>query len=176
MIKEDYVSFKIAKLLEEKGFNESVEFVWYEKCPVENTFFKEDVGKPKRELFYLNSKTEVNTPFKNGDIIPSYICGKVYAAPTIQIVRKWLKEVHNIFLVVDYEYECDTTPYYFKIYRLGENGKPERVAIKGVSYDKDGNAVEHIAGYCDWERSKDDYSNEEQAYEAGIRYCLENLI
>ena len=98
------------------------------------------------------------------------------AAPTLQSARKWLKEKYNILLVVDYEYECDTTPYFFKIYRLGKYGKPERVAIKGVSYDKDNNATEHIVGYRDWERSKGDYSTYERAANAAIKYCLENLI
>ena len=95
---------------------------------------------------------------------------------TLQSAMKWLREVHNILLIVDYEYECDTTPYFFKIYRLGKNGEPERIAIKGVSYDKDNNATEHIVGYRDWERSKGDYSNYEQAAEAAIKYCLKNLI
>ena len=92
------------------------------------------------------------------------------------MAMKWLREIHNVLLVVDYEYECDTTSYYFKIYRLGENGKPERVVVKGVLYDKDNNATEHIVGYRDWERSKGDYSTYEDVCEAAIKYCLKNLI
>ena len=93
-------------------------------------------------------------------------------ATTLQTVMKWLREVHNILIVVDYEWECNTTPYYFKIYRLGKNGKPERVPIRGVSYDKNYNPTEHIFRYRDWERSHDDYSTYEEACEAAIKYCL----
>lgn len=91
---------------------------------------------------------------------------------TLQMVMKWLREVHNILIVVDYEWECNSTPYYFKIYRLGKNGKPERVPIRGVSYDKNYHLTEHIVGYRDWERSHDDYSTYEEACEAAIKYCL----
>jgi len=149
IITEDYVSFEIAKLLKEKGF----------------------------ELPSLVPEEWVCTMYdENGKVNWGCYSDDWYCRITLQMAMKWLRKKHNILLVVDYEYECDTTPYYFKIYLLGENGKPERVAIKGVSYDKNDNATEHIVGYCDCERSKDDYSNEEQAYEAGIRYCLENLI
>ena len=151
MITEDYVSFETAKLLKEKGFDE--------KCRALYTFWFDEVEGPKED------------EAENWNIEPKY-----FSAPTLQMAMKWLREVHNILLVVDYEYECDTTPYYFKIYRLGENGKPERVIIKGVSYDKDNNATEHIVGYRDWERSKGDYLTYEEACEEAIKYCLKNLI
>lgn len=148
MITEDYVSFETAKLLKEKGF------------------------KPPHDY----RKWLPNMYTDNDEIKWSVWSDDWYPRITLQMATKWLREVHNILLVVDYEYECDTTPYYFKIYRLGENGKPERVTIKGVSYDKDNNAIEHIVGYRDWERSYGDYSTYEVACEASIKYCLENLI
>ena len=117
---------------------------------------------------------------KSYSIIDGTLCSNFptncILAPTLQMAMKWLREIHNVLLVVDYEYECDTTPYYFKIYRLGENGKPERVVVNGVLYDKDNNATEHIVAYRDWERSKGDYSTYEEACEAAIKYYLENLI
>ena len=149
MITEDYVSFETAKLLKEKGFDE-VCIGFY---------------TPQKEL-HFTFLGETNSIWLDDSI----------SAPTLQMAMKWLREVHNILLVVDYEYECNTTPYFFKIYRLGENGKPERVPIKGVSYDKDNNATEHIVGYRDWERSKSDYSTYEEAAEAAVKYCIENLI
>lgn len=146
MITEDFVSFESAKLLKEKGFDAV-------KCQ----------NSPH---FSYNIDGQFSGPSWDSK----------YNAPTLQMAMKWLREIHNVLIVVDYEWECDTTPYYFKIYRLGENGKPERVAVKGVSYDKDDNPKEHIVGYRDWERSYGDYSTYEQACEAGIKYCLENLI
>jgi len=152
MITEDYVSFETAKLLKEKGFDEY--------C---STYYNTDNGG-----FGMDHSDELWNNTNN----PEYIV----SAPTLQMAMKWLREVHNVLLVVDYEWECDTTPYFFKIYCLGENGKPERVAVKGVSYDEDGNSLEHIVGYRDWKRSYSDYSTYEEACEAAIKYCLENLI
>lgn len=88
---------------------------------------------------------------------------------------KWLNNVHHILVVSDYEYEFTDTSWYFKIYRLGKNGKPDRVPVKGVSYDDSGEH-EHIVGYRDYERSYKDYATREEAEEDGIKYCLENLI
>lgn len=151
MITEDYVSFETAKLLKEKGFDEKCFFCW------------DDITETNRisKLMVCN----------NSELLEHY-----YAMPTLQMAMKWLREVHNVLLVADYEWECDTTPYFFKIYRLGENGKPERVTVKGVSYDKDDNPTGLIVGYRDWEKSYGDYSTHEEACEAAIRYCLENLI
>ena len=149
MITEDYVSFETAKLLKEKGFNEYCYGYYYTSKYMTYGEFKQ----------------------KNLELFPDS-----YSAPTLQMAMKWLREVHNILLVVDYEYECDSTPYYFKIYRLGKNGKPEHIAIKSTSYDKNNNPTEHIVSYRDWERSKGDYSTYEEACEASIKYCLENLI
>ena len=95
--------------------------------------------------------------------------------PTIQMAIKWLNDIHHILVVSDYEYEFTDTSWYFKIYRLGENGKPERVPVKGVTYD-DSSEYEHIVGYRDYERSYKDYATREEAEEDGIRYCLTNLI
>ena len=155
MITEDYVSFEIAKLLKEKGFDEPCECFYDTE--------HNDISIVNGWMDTSNSQLDER----------EFLC---YSAPTLQMAMKWLREVHNILLVVDYEYECDTTPYYFKIYHLGENGKPERVIIKGVSYDKDNNATEHIVGYRDWERSYGDYETYDVACEAAIKYCLENLI
>ncbi len=153
MIKEDYVSFEISKLLKEKGFDVECSGYYFSS--------NNDVVQFEESLAHWN--------WNNGYAFR-------YSAPTLQMAIKWFREAHNILIVIDYEWECDTTPYYFKIYRLGENGKPKRIAVKGVSYDKDNNATEHIVGYRDWERSKGDYSTYEETSEEAIKYCLENLI
>ena len=148
MIEEDYVDFEIAKLLKDKGFD----------------------GKCSR--FYMPNG---NNRWKYGHY-HNFDISKRIDCPTLQMAMKWLRKIHNILLIVDYEYECDTTPYFFKIYRLGENSKPESIAVKSISYDKDNNPIEHIIGYRDWEKSEGDYSTPEEAYNIGIKYCLENLI
>ena len=48
--------------------------------------------------------------------------------------------------------------------------------IEGVRYDMRGESYVDIVAYRDYKRSYSDYETYEEACEAGIRYCLENLI
>ena len=95
-------------------------------------------------------------------------------APSLWDVMIWLKDVHHILVIVDYEYECTDKSYYYKIYRLGENGKPERVKITGVRYI-DGNPHTETVGYRDYIRSCEDYAGYEEALMEGIKYSLMKL-
>ena len=96
-----------------------------------------------------------------------------HPVPLLRDVMKWLEEVHHILVVVDYVYECTDTSWVYKIYRLGENGKPERVEVTGVRYDKDGNPHTETIGYRDYELSYKSYVSREEAEDEGIRYVLE---
>ena len=98
---------------------------------------------------------------------------KYDSAPSLWDVMKWLEEVHHILVVVDYVYECTDTSWVYKIYRLGENGKPERAEVTGVRYDKDGNQHTETIGYRDYELSCKSYATREEAEDEGIRYVLE---
>ena len=95
-------------------------------------------------------------------------------APLLWDVIIWLKDVHHILVIVDYEYECTDKSYYYKIYRLGENGKPERAEVTGVRYI-DGNPHTETIGYRDYMRSCEDYENYEEALMEGIKYSLMKL-
>ena len=155
MAQEDHVSVETAKLLKEKGFDWDCEQVY-------------DLVRPQS---CADGKMYDNFPDKNPNATDELV-----SAPTHQIARRWLIKTHGILLIVDYDYECTDTSYFYKIYRLGEHGKPERVAIIGVGYDKDGTEHESIVGYRDYERSHKDYHTYEEACEDAIKYCLENLI
>ena len=96
-----------------------------------------------------------------------------YPTTSLWDVMKWLEEVHHILVVVDYVYECTDTSWVYKIYRLGENGKPERSEITGVRYDKEGNPHTETIGYRDYELSYKSYATREEAEDEGIRYVLE---
>jgi hypothetical protein len=162
MISEDYVSFETAKQLEENGFPQSLD---YHYRYVINEF---ETGN------HFNSLV-----FRAGDLISESLVGKysdTICRPTLQMVLKWLKEIYNILIVVDYEYEFTDDSYYYKIYKLDSNGKPSREPIKGVSYDKDNNPTEHIIGYRDYEKSYKNYMTYKEACEGAINYCIENLI
>lgn len=144
MITEDYVKFETAQLLEEKGFDETC-FRW----------------------------ADTKEQYESDDWDVWNCSGHAIGIPTLQKAMKWLREVHHIIVAIDYDYEFTDTSYCYKIYQLGENGKPERVAITGVS---DGDEEEHIVGFRDYKRSYKDYATYEDAADDGIRYCLENLI
>ena len=100
MITEDYVSFETAKLLKEKGFNEC--------CRAFHS--------PSRKLFY--SSHDIKN-FEDGKTI-----GRAIAAPTHQMAMKWLREVHNIIIVIEpHSYNCmeeKTSSYDFSIW-YGDN-------------------------------------------------------
>ena len=109
------------------------------------------------------------------DLLPCIQTGE-FLCPTLQMAIKWLEETHNILVVPDYVYECTSTSWVYKIYRLGENGKPERCVVKGTSYDENNNPTEHITGYRDYELSYEDYATREEAEDEGIRYVLEKYV
>ena len=67
MITEDYVSLEVAKLLKEKGFDESTEF-----C-------------------FIAEKWESPSSLTNSQLPDGR-----YSRPTLQMAMKWLREVHKI--------------------------------------------------------------------------------
>ena len=69
----------------------------------------------------------------------------------IQMAMKWLKEVHHIFISISFQYDKFYQPYYF--YKIANVGKKE-----------------------DWNIEKSEHITVEEACEAAIKYCLENLI
>ena len=158
MIEESYVSFEVAKLLKERGFDWEDAEIWY-------------ASKKFSTGCHWNSCT-----YNVGEMTLEYEEGYCISCPTLQMVIKWLEEVHHILVVPDYVYECTSTSWVYKIYRLGENGKPERCVVKGVSYDENNNPTEHITGYRDYELSYKDYATREEAEDEGIRYVLEKYV
>ena len=84
----------------------------------------------------------------------SYKNSDVFAltAPTIQKAMKWLREVHNIDIDVSIEYNNSKKVYYYSILK------------KTVIWD------------IDCLHSETNFDSYEEACEASIKYCLENLI
>lgn len=128
MITEDYVSYKIAKLLKEKGFNES--------C-----------------FYYYKDKVLMFSPFLKGR--NSYQTD-TYSAPTHQMAMKWLRETYNV----------NPVPYALSL---------------GWAFDIFDLMNRDITGCkklysMDFPSKSEVYANYEEACEAAIKYCLENLI
>lgn len=125
-ISEDYISFETAKLLKKKGF-------------IENCLMRYNrVGDLVEEAYKFNWN------FQTID----------YSAPTLQIVMKWLREVHNMY------YEIQLL--------LGEKAEKYGDLKLGIyQLSSSGSYV-----WKDWIYA-DTYV---ELYENYIKYCLENLI
>ena len=125
------VTFETAKLAKEKGFFQETN---------------------RLEIPYYNYKGE----FK-GDVsdwrIRKYIRGEdtsdieFVSAPTQSLLAKWLREEHNIIVLVDYE---GIDGYYYKFYSYKEGNK---------NYDASGK----------------NYNTYEDAYEIGLQEALKQI-
>jgi hypothetical protein len=89
MIKEDYVSFEVAKLLKEKGFDE-LSIVFYDKDGTQLIECYDD------------------EPLRNSEILG-------YARVTQSLALKWLREVHKFDIDVCIEYKNSKKVYYYSI-------------------------------------------------------------
>lgn len=85
MIIEDFVSFEIAKLLKEKGFNEPC-YGWYD-------------GKGDICAKFLNPEIPLNYPSRESYLCPYYLC------PSQSVVMKWLRVTKKIVISI-----CDCSP------------------------------------------------------------------
>lgn len=77
-----------------------------------------------------------------------------YLAPTLQMAMKWLREVQNLFIFPFPQ--VNTSKFWVEIYQLSDNQEWENLYCESIDLQ--------------------DYSTYEQACEAAIKYCLENLI
>ena len=128
MITEDYVSFEIAKLLKEKGFN------W-------NTDKQYNLDK-------IVSKYNITDRSRYPE--------RYLDAPTIQMVMKWLREVHHYYIQVMLDsWACGGHTGYYVVLQRTDND------FEMMLQD----AVDEVF-----------YQTYEEACEAAIKYCLENLI
>ena len=126
--KEAYVSFEIAKLLKEKGFDENTLMVYMSYG---------DLCKCNRYDSIRNSNYN--------DITKNYFeC----TAPTHQMAMRWLREVHNIDICV-FPYQADYISYSYKV-KIYKNKEIYLTITDSKTY--------------------------EDAVEAALKYCLENLI
>ena len=154
MITEDYCSYEVAKLLKEKGFDESTNFVWYQHLPI-SLDCRNLVNKKARDYFYTDETTEHHSSYRNSRNKPEYIHGDIFSCPTHQMAMKWLREEKNLFIDISFinHYTKDEilhTGWCFAVFHLNNFDEP---------YYKD---IE--------------YSTYEQAVEAALKYSLENLI
>lgn len=119
MIKEQYVSFEVAKLLKEKGFKEETHGNYY-------------LGGKFDGEFEESSKVNWNKFFKTP-----------IAAPTQQMAMRWLREVHNLY--IDIRININNSLYSFRIYSVGISGARAFTEYRIKSYEA---ACEEAIKYC----------------------------
>ena len=129
MITEDYVSFEVAKLLKEKGFDGECDYLYVNGNIVRAQGYR--CNWNKGETIFADYKNECS-------------------APTLQLAMKWLREVHK---------------WHIEISR-GEYGYFVHI-VSAKNLSTENYTVQLEGGYN---------LSYEEACEAAIRYCLENLI
>jgi hypothetical protein len=88
MIKEDYVSFEVAKLLKEKGFDGDINCYYIEESADKN-------------LCYSPIKQNHNKRITNNEFdIDINVSSEKISAPTLQMTMKWLLKKYNIFICI----------------------------------------------------------------------------
>lgn len=123
---EDYVSFEIAKLLKGKGFDINTLMVYSQN----GNFMPDGAIEDTYQVFY--------------------------AAPTLQMAMKWLREVHNLHIEV-YRTACGY------LYIISKVPTGSDLYDDGDAYDGD-------------DENSGQWTTYEKACEDAIKYCLENLI
>jgi hypothetical protein len=139
-ITEDYVSFEIAKLLKENGFD-----VKCDKC---YAYFADD------DIRFLNLKYPKSAQL---------LIENRYPCITLQMAMKWLREVHYIHTEI-----C--------LYKTSEDDIEPKRSRKAPYYTF--GIWDSVTGDNVDKRLTNDFIGDtyEQACEAAIKYCLENLI
>lgn len=107
---------------------------------------------------YVKDKLAVSQGFNNSYYITMYSDGtyRPVSAPTLQMAMKWLREEHRLHISAEMGFDVDNHQYYF-------------FAPSVCRFSDKSGEYENPFG----EKEFDTY---EEACEAAIRYCLENLI
>lgn len=157
---DDYVSFEVAKLLKEKGFR-----LWCYKSYGDVAYHK---GMPlsfDEECELKSEGLEDEIEHVEGGCLYDFGCNnkrkdiKAWAAPTLWVAMKWLREVYKLHINLDIHwlYFVNALGWMYTVTKILENG------------------VDYVCSNGD-ENDKTFYSSCEEACEAAIKYCLENLI
>lgn len=89
MIQEDYVSLEVAKLLKEKGFDESIE----------------TLIRPDGKIYHIEDYSVSQNPRKTIRNSEINIYSDDVCCPTHQMAMKWLRNAHNIHINGDWSYK-----------------------------------------------------------------------
>lgn len=146
-VEEAYVSFEVAKLLKEKGFEIDTSKDYWKIGEDGTMYFMSSIGAYTSDI---NNKFAFYRP------------ADTYPCPTQQMAMRWLREEHKMYVCIDIK--C-FMPHLGKIdgYSACIWYKPENNA--------------GICCYWVYPpKQQEAWDTYEAATEAAIKYCLENLI
>ena len=136
MITEDYVSFEVAKLLRDKGFNGKCKYYYIQT----------------KEMFEIDTKYHI--ALTTHELLDLQIIGEKedrYAAPTQAIAMRWLREVHKVHIIAEpclsegYELNLSFNRWFWTIFKEEGEYKPIRQIDEFPTYEQ---ACEAAIKYC----------------------------
>lgn len=151
---EYYLSFEVAKLLQEKGFD-------WPYSPFYNLQEIDEWGQ--------NNNYTVPNPDYNPEIdLPFDFETLTKIAPhvTVGLAMKWLRDVHHIFITIEIKGDPRMESF---IYYKWSVAKYCSIEIERID-----NGLERPENY--WYAPAEEDETYELAAEAAIKWCLENLI
>ena len=142
-MEEQLVGFETAKLAKEKGFNYTTSCGYTEES---------DIYRP----FYWESYCEANRIVLKEDSLDEYV---PYLAPTQALLQRWLREVHNIDVVLIPERYSDGVNYLVQAQKWDLSVDPST-------------SPNFIVEGCGWFNDNGEYPTYERALEKGLQEGL----
>ena len=99
MLKETYCSYEVSKLLREKGFNDKCRGGYHSEF--------DDNDNP-----IVMFEEWMAQPYNNDFVDEGFLC----SAPTHQMAVRWLREVHKIFICIEF----DAPTFVADMYKMDE--------------------------------------------------------
>ena len=165
-ITEDYVSFEVAKLLKEKGFKAYPE---YNRCYI--------------ELATNEWREYTREGYEQLDVSIGIGSNLVIIRPTQNVTIKWIRENFGIHITSQPIWYSKNTKiaYFYLIYKnpeeeLGNNEDRFSAILEGSHQEVKGNYINDEKYDKLLFDTKFAFNSPEEAIEAALRYCLENLI
>jgi hypothetical protein len=155
------VSFPIAKLLKEKGFDESTESNWWILAKDHSENYNKKLPVDESKIFFTKNSYELELKTQI-DENTEHNFYHVLKAPTIAEVVMWLYEKHGIWISIDWM--TRTNPYDSGFY----------CHLRGTN--KSLNQDNFIVINDTLDPGYEIFNSPTEAYEAAILYTLNNLI